>query len=245
MKISDEIIKQIPVLYQELGVKAQVAKKLGISSSTVSKYLAIYEALPADGENLTTTVVRKKGSPITPEMEKAINERYKECLNMSLVAREFNISSSTVKRHLTKENLDLVSSEYNDRDALFFYIYRLFGEQSEDQPVSTWNIIQMEKFRKEGMPYKGQLLSLKYFYEVKKNSIKKSNGSIGIISYIFSEAELYYKNQAIKADEITKMIQKQLEKDRIEIKYNPADYFNRGKRKRKEKLIDLDTLGDC
>ncbi len=38
-RISDETIEQIQILYKELGVKSQVAKKLGISASTVSKYL--------------------------------------------------------------------------------------------------------------------------------------------------------------------------------------------------------------
>ena len=38
-KITPEIIEQINDLYLELGVKAQVARKLGISPATVSKYI--------------------------------------------------------------------------------------------------------------------------------------------------------------------------------------------------------------
>ena len=164
---------------------------------------------------------------------------------MSQVARDMGITPATVKAHLSEENLKIVSNEYNDRDALFFYIYRLFGEQSEDQPVTKWNIVQMQKFRKQGMPYRGQLLTLKYFYEVKHGDKRKAKGSIGIIPFVYEEARLYYEKQAKKAEEITQMIQNQLERDRIEIKYDPVNYFSREKRKKKEKLIDLETLGDC
>lgn len=38
-KITDEIKEQINELYCELGVKSHVAKALGISASTVSKYI--------------------------------------------------------------------------------------------------------------------------------------------------------------------------------------------------------------
>lgn len=38
-KVTPEMIEQINELYVELGVKAQVARKMGISASTVSKYI--------------------------------------------------------------------------------------------------------------------------------------------------------------------------------------------------------------
>lgn len=229
-RISDEIKNQIPVLYKELGNKTQVAKQLGISVSTVSKYLNLFEAAPQE---------RKARVKITDEIVEQINIRYAECKNMSQVARELGISPSTVKNHLNEENLNSIQTQNDDRDALFFYIYRLFGQYSEDCPISKWNITQMQKFRSQGMPYRGQLLTLKYFYEVKKNSIEKSRGSIGIIPYVWDESKLYYNNQAKKAEQISAAIQKQLEQDRIEIKYNPNDYFGQ---KKKKKTIDLSTL---
>lgn len=230
-RISDEIKNQIPILYKKLGSKKKIAETLGISVSSVNKYLNLYEAAPPEEKKLK--------NKITDEMIEEINNRYKDCRNMSQVARELNISSTTVKRYLTKENLNLKQEEINDRDALFFYIYRLFGQYSKDQPVSPWNITQMQKFKKQGMPYRGQLLTLKYFYEVKKNSTEKSNGSIGIIPFIYTESRLYYEQQAKRADEIGAAIQKQLEQDRIEIRYNPSDYIGQ---RRKKKLIDLNSI---
>lgn len=39
MKITDEIIEQINELYIKCGVKAQVAREIGCSAATVSKYI--------------------------------------------------------------------------------------------------------------------------------------------------------------------------------------------------------------
>ena len=40
--------------------------------------------------------------------------------------------------------------------------------------------------------YSGILKALKYFYEVKGNSIGKSNGGIGIVPYIYKDSYNYY-----------------------------------------------------
>jgi DNA invertase Pin-like site-specific DNA recombinase len=73
-RISEEIKKQIPILYKELGNKTQVAKQLGISVSTVTKYLNLIEAAPQE---------RKPKTIITEDLIKKINEKYTECKNMS------------------------------------------------------------------------------------------------------------------------------------------------------------------
>ena len=75
-KIDKEIIEQIPVLYKKYGVKARVAKELGISASTVSKYLNLYAGAAAASEP-------KKRVKITSEIIERINTLYAECLNMS------------------------------------------------------------------------------------------------------------------------------------------------------------------
>ena len=233
-KIDQDIINKIPILYKTYGVKKKVAEELGISVSTVSKYLNIIEATPEQKEKKTKT-------KISDEMIAEINEKYSLYKNMSQVARELNIAPSTVKKYLNEENLKNKQLLSDDRDALWYYIFRLFGQYSEDKPVSDWNITQMQKFKAQGMPYRGQLLTLKYFFEVKKNSIEKAKGSIGIIPFIYAEARVYYENKAKKADDIANSIKKQLEKDRIEIKYNPEDYM---KQKKKKKKINLEDIGE-
>ena len=234
-RIDEKTIEQIPILYEQLKNKAEVARQLGISAASVNKYLAIYNGAPVE-------VTNKKRVKVDEELIQKINELYKSCKNMSQVAKELGISPSTVKNHLTEENLKLKDKLNDDRDALWFYIYKLFGPD-DDKPVSDWNVTQMQKFNRMGMGYRAQLLTLKWYYEVKKNPVKKEYKTIGIIPYVYDQAALYYKKQENKAKEIAEAIEKQLEQDRIEIQYNPSDYIGT---KKKKKLIDLDSVvGDA
>lgn len=230
-KISDDIIAQIPELYEKYGSKKKVAEELGISTTSVTKYLNIYQGAPVE-------VVRKARVKVDEEMIAKINELFASCKNMAQVARELNISSSTVKNHLSEENLQLKSKLNDDRDALWFYIYRLFGPDG-DKPVSDWNVTQMQRHQRMGMSYKSQLLTLKWFYEIKGNKVKEQYKTIGIIPYVYDEAAAYYKSQDKKQKEIEAAIERQLEKDRVEIKYNPSDYIGK---KKKRNQIDLDSI---
>ena len=234
-RIDEKTIEQIPILYEQLKNKAEVARQLGISAASVNKYLAIYNGAPVE-------VAKKKRVKVDDELVEKINQLYRSYKNMAQVAKELGISSSTVKNHLTEENLKLKDKVNDDRDALWYYIYRLFGPDG-DKPVSDWNVTQMQKFNRMGMGYRAQLLTLKWFYEIKKNPIKKEYKTIGIIPYVYDEAALYYKTQDARVKEIEEAIEKQLEQDRIEIQYNPNDYIGK---KKKKKLIDLDSLvGDA
>lgn len=183
-------------------------------------------------------MITKKRIKVDEELVKKINEKYKSYKNMSQVAKELGISPTTVKNHLSEENLKLKEKVNDDRDALWYYIYRLFGPD-DGKPVSDWNVTQMQKFNRMGMGYKAQLLTLKWFYEIEKNSIQEKYKTIGIIPHIYDKAANYYKTQEKRQKEIEEAIEKQLEQDRIEIKYNPNDYIGT---KKKKKLIDLDSI---
>lgn len=233
-KISDEVINQIPILYEQLKNKSEVARQLGISAATVNKYLTVIAAAPQEVKK-----ERKKRVKVTEELIQQINEEYTKLKNMKKVAEITGVSTATVKKYLSEENLLLSKTLNDDRDALWYYIYRLFGQYSEDKPVSDWNVTQMMKFKNQGMTYKGQLLTLKYFFEIKKNSIEKSKGSIGIVPWAYSEAAEYYAQKEKEQKAISDAIKTQLEKDRVEIKYNPSNYINK---KRKKKEIDLNSI---
>lgn len=234
--IPKEIITQIPILYKELGSQKKVAEKLGISASTVGKYL---KQLEDKTELLNIEKKRLKTIEYSQEIIDKINEEYQNCLNMAEVSRRLNIPYGHIKKFLTEESLKLNEQQFDDRDALYFYIYKLFGEYKPEEPVSNWNLTQMSQFKSKGMPYRGQLLTLKYFFEIKKNPITKAKGSIGIIPYCFEQARQYYASIADKQNEINEAIKKQLEQDRIEIKINPSDYIGK---KKKKKMIDLSQL---
>ena len=184
-KISEDIIAQIPILYEKLQSKAEVARQLGISAASVNKYLAIYNGAPVE-------VTKKKRVKVDDELIEQINKLYAHYRNMAQVAKELNITPPTVKNHLSEENLKLKERVNDDRDALWFYIFRLFGKDSEDKPVSDWNITQMQKFHRMGMSYKTQLLTLKWYYEVERNPVQDRYHTIGIIPYVYKQAYDYY-----------------------------------------------------
>lgn len=76
---------------------------------------------------------------------------------------------------------------------------------------------QIEQYVKEyEFTYSGMLKALIYFYEIKGNSIDKSNGGIGIIPFIYNEAYNYYytlwlANQRNEEKDIAQYVPKQIE----------------------------------
>ena len=182
MAIPIEKIEQIPILFEKLGTKAAVARELGISPATVTRYLE----LPIEQKSVIKKKnekidVRKLSEDEKQKLIQKINEEYQSCYNMSEVSRRMGVSVSYIKKYLNEESLEKAKEKYEERDALWFYIVRLFNRMENiEEPVSTRNIVLMNNFFKKGMPYKGQLLTLKYFFEVKKSPIEKANGSIGM-----------------------------------------------------------------
>ena len=53
--------------------------------------------------------------------------------------------------------------------------------------------MQVKQYREEyNYTYSGMYKALKYFYEIKGSDVKKANGGIGIIPYIYKQAHDYY-----------------------------------------------------
>lgn len=83
--------------------------------------------------------------------------------------------------------------------------------------------------------YSGILGSLKYWFEVKDNSLEKANGGIGIVPYIYDDAKKYYEtifyaHQQNKGLDVSEM-------DTVNIKISSPK-----RRVKKKKIIDLDFL---
>lgn len=242
MAIPIEKVEQIPILFEKLGTKAAVARELGISPATVTRYLELpIEQKSVIKKKKEKIDVRKLSEDEKQKLIQKINEEYQSCYNMSEVSRRMGVSVGYIKKHLNEESLEKAKEKYEERDALWFYIVRLFNRMENiEEPVSTRNIVLMNNFFKKGMPYKGQLLTLKYFFEVKKSPIEKANGSIGIIPYVYEESRAYYSKLVAERERINADIKRQLEIDRVEIPFKPSDYTQTGRRKKK--LIDLNTI---
>ena len=93
---------------------------------------------------------------------------------------------------------------YSDRKELYETVVRIFKLKAP----GPRNIALINKYYNEGMTFRGMNFSLIYFYEIKKNSIKKANEGVGIIPYIYEEAKKYYDEKKIREERTEKQIEK-------------------------------------
>lgn len=82
------------------------------------------------------------------------------------------------------------SQDIKDREALERYIKQLFGITSISPKIKK----QIDTYKTtNNYSYTGMHKTLKYFFEIKGNSIEKANGGIGIIPYVYDEAFNYWR----------------------------------------------------
>ena len=62
----------------------------------------------------------------------------------------------------------------------------------------------MNSYRKKGYTWLGMIRAIEYFYIIKKNSKQKSNNNIGIIPYVYNDAQKFYEYQNIQVLEKAK-----------------------------------------
>ena len=87
-----------------------------------------------------------------------------------------------------------------------------------------------------GYNNEGILLALKYFYEVKKSSPDKSGNRIGIVPYVYEEAQSYYSNLNKKQKKIAKDVKEQLKIVPITIQIKGTE------EKASKNYIDIDNI---
>ena len=120
-----------------------------------------------------------------------------------------------------------------DRKKLIDYVCELFNYKKPSVKVYQ----QMSSYYEYGISYADMLLALKYFYEIKKGDINKSQGGIGIIPYVLEEAKEFATLEKIEQD---KLIQK-FEENALEKKETIIVHvIERNNKQRKN--IDINTL---
>lgn len=83
------------------------------------------------------------------------------------------------------------SYEEKDQRALFIdYAYKLFNNKLNPAAYKLMN-----KYIEKGCTWLGMVRSLEWFYVIKKNSIVKAKNNIGIIPYVYDEAQKFYTFQ--------------------------------------------------
>lgn len=75
-----------------------------------------------------------------------------------------------------------------DRKDLMGYLTELYGKF----PVKV--VKQIEDFKKQGMTYKGQELSLRYWYDTLEKEFNEEMG-MGIIPYIYEDAKQFFMDK--------------------------------------------------
>lgn len=80
--------------------------------------------------------------------------------------------------------------EKNQRAIFIDYAYRLFGNKLSKGAYRLANI-----YLADGKTYLGMIRALEWFYVVKRNPTTKAKHNIGIIPYIYEEAQLFYAKE--------------------------------------------------
>lgn len=95
--------------------------------------------------------------------------------------------------HLTchEPRVDVNGAMFN---TIIQYCGEIFGKEANFPRIGK----QIKEYAISGMTYNGIYLTLKYWYEVKKNDISKSKGGIGIVPYIYNEARDYWRTMEPK-----------------------------------------------
>ena len=120
-----------------------------------------------------------------------------------------------------------------ERKALIDYVCELFNYKKPSVKVYQ----QMTNYYEHGISYSDMLLALKYFYEIKKGSIDKSQGGIGIITYVIDEAKEFASLEEI---EKKKLIEK-FENNELNKKETLYVHVSE-QRDNKKKQIDINAL---
>lgn len=121
-----------------------------------------------------------------------------------------------------------------DRKALVDYICELFSYKKPSVKVYQ----QMSKYYEHGISYADMLLALKYFYEIKKGDISKSQGGIGIITYVLDEAKEFSTLEKIEKEKLIK----KFEENALEQKETKYIHIIEQPNIKQRKNIDINML---
>jgi hypothetical protein len=124
--------------------------------------------------------------------------------------------------------------EETDRDKVIEYIRQLFGNQNINPRV--WK--QLKQYTEEyHYTYKGILNALIYAFEVRKNDVSKARGGVGIVPYVYQDANQYFTDIEKSNQKNEEILQQQNTRYKIVEVYIPVPE-RRPARKRKFNFID-------
>ena len=145
------------------------------------------------------------------------------------VKEEDAIYNTKTKRYYHEQCYNILL----EKKQLTDYICELFNYKKPSVKIYQ----QMASYYEHGVSYADMLLALKYFYEIKKGDINKSQGGIGIIPYVINEAKEFVTLEKIEQDKLIK----KFENNVIEQKETKIIHIAEQRNKQK-KIIDINAL---
>lgn len=108
------------------------------------------------------------------------------------------VEKNETVRYKNKNYHSLCLVERQERDELHETICELFKLKSPGPRVFT----QIKRFKEEGLSYVGIKQALLYFYEVKGNSTTSEKAGLGIVPYVYKDANYYFSRIEKKKEQI-------------------------------------------
>lgn len=139
-----------------------------------------------------------------------------------------------------KRKKDNIHSEIDDDmwlDALWDYLKKDLKMPVDFKKMKS----QWDNFLKKGLTAKGIYFTIKYFYDIKKGDVKKSENGIGIVPYIYSDSCSYWVEREEKDAGICQRIEKQIQERRAQ---KTIIVYQKEKAKTKKGIYDLASIAD-
>lgn len=149
------------------------------------------------------------------------------------VIREEGIFDDVSKKWLHKQCYRTLASKRE----LSRYVCALFKLKAPGPKIYS----QMNMLNKKGYSYEGMLSTLKYHFDVKKGKVEKAMEGIGIIPFVYEEAQLYYQKLSNKAYYVGEQIAQNYENQQVDVIYLNEKMIT-NKKEKSNKLIDLNNL---
>lgn len=101
--------------------------------------------------------------------------------------------------------------QVHQKKELYRYICTIFNLKAPG-PINFSMINKMVK--EKGYTYVGIKNALKYHYEIKNGEVEKSEERIGIVPYVYDEAQNYFSNLSKKQDKVLKNYNEKKDKNK-------------------------------
>lgn len=176
--------------------------------------------------------------PVCPFCGLVVDKKSEDCVKNDIQGLNtrayYHLKCHKLAQSTKKEEWPYNLSKKDDLNVWAENIYDYFTLQLHLVPNMMKIKSQMKHFNTRGMKYKGMFLTVRFFYEVKQvNGEDKSEGGIGIVPYLYNEAQDYWTNKVKKDTETLEQIEQQI-LDMKEKKIKKIPYAQKNIKKKKE-----------